>query len=80
MREIKSGLDVLASSLLNEADGGGEVRMTVDQRIDIFKAVAAYYLGTVRATKGKGTDDSNVVNFRDILAKIKPETTNRNPS
>jgi hypothetical protein len=67
--DLKLGLDKLGLALLKEAE---REETKPDTRIDIFKAVAAYYLGTQRATKGKASEDESTATFGAILNRLKP--------
>jgi len=63
---LKPALDALAISLLKDA----ETETKPDVKIDTFKAVAAYYLGTVRTNKGKPDSGDTPATFQGILDKI----------
>lgn len=67
-KDLKSGLDGLGLSLLSEAKSADT---KTEDRVDIFKAVSAYYLGTQRAFKGKPEDGPATTDFTSILAMVK---------
>ncbi len=69
---LKKELDALALSLLETAREAGA---SADSRIDTFKAVSAYYLGTQRANKGRDDEDTERRgSFRDIVEKMNGAT------
>ena len=76
---LKSQLDQLAEILLNAAcvaappaskPADGTEEMTVKERVDIFKATAAYYLGVKKSRKGDPGDDSLAGTFADLQQRI----------
>lgn len=71
---IKSELDKLAIQLLRTASNDSDDSKDIEQKIDVFKAVSAYHLGTQRVTKGKPADEGDKTSFKDILARVGVQT------
>ncbi len=65
--ELRTELDTLAMSLLTHCAGQD---VTTDTKVDVFKAVATYYLGCNRTTKSAKKDDPHVGTFQTILGKL----------
>lgn len=65
---LKGGLEKLAESLLEDAKRDGT---KIDAKVDIFKAVSAFYLGTARASKGSQQDGGDMpTTFGSIRNRI----------
>jgi hypothetical protein len=67
--ELRTELDTLAMSLLKHCESADVV---VDAKVDVFKAVATYYLGCNR-TKAAKKDDPLEGNFQTIIRKLSPQ-------
>jgi hypothetical protein len=63
--KLKLSLDTMAQALIEAAEEQGKI----DIRIDTFKAVSAYYLGSVKV-KDK-PEESESISFTSILKKVK---------
>ena len=72
MTDLKSELDKLAVSLLKDVS---DAREAIETKIDVFKAICAYHLGTQRVSKGKSEDDEGKPSFKDILNRVGFENT-----
>jgi len=53
---LKSDLNALAHELVKKARSAGEGTLLPKERVEIFKAASAWYLGVTKVDK-KGTDD-----------------------
>lgn len=70
---VKRKLDTMAESLIDEAmkpAGEGVPAMTPKEKVDIFKAASAWYLGNRKASKGESDDSETGETFADIQRRI----------
>jgi hypothetical protein len=63
---LKTELAGLALDLVKDVRREGA---KLEDRVDVFKAVSAYHLGSQRAFKGKQPDDPEAPSFKDIIKR-----------
>jgi hypothetical protein len=63
MTDLSADLTELAKALLDEALDGAQ-SLPIDRKVDIFKAVSAFHLGTVKLKPKKKSDDEDDDNIR----------------
>jgi len=78
-KTVADRLDKLAKALLEDALSTN-MPPGSPSRLDIFKAVSAYHIGSTRATKGQTEDDGEGSSFQDLRRGLeslgKPERSN----
>jgi hypothetical protein len=76
MTDIKAQLDALAGEMLeacSRRDAAPEQTVSFDTKVDVFKAVAQYYLGCSKA-KPKKDDPSEGKTFENLVKGLKQGT------
>lgn len=69
---LKSDLDRRAKALI-DASAAAEPIVPLETQVDVFKAVAAYYLGTQRGTRAPPPPDG-APTFTDLVGKLGKHT------
>ena len=70
---VKRKLDTMAESLIDDAMKPieeGVTPLTTKERVDIFKAATAWYLGNRKASKGESDDSEEGGTFADLQRRI----------
>lgn len=77
---VKRKLDSMAESLIDEAmadiqvgeeeEATFEKRMPIKERVDIFKAASAWYLGNRKASKGEPDETDEGGTFAELQQRI----------